>query len=62
MTASHPQVVQTASHFHDPVREAFLMIAEGLFDDTTPFDTSDDMLNFNPETSNDAIEKEVLSG
>jgi hypothetical protein len=62
MTASHPQVMETAGDLHNQVREALFKIAKGFLNDATPFDTSDDMLDFNPETSNDTIEKEILSG
>ena len=62
MTASHPQVVQTTGHFHRHVRETLFKITEGILENATAFDTSDDMFNLNPETSNDAIEKEILDG
>jgi hypothetical protein len=62
MTASHPQVVQTTGNFHSHIRETLFKIAEGILENATAFNASNDMFNLNPETSNDAIEKEILGG
>jgi hypothetical protein len=60
MTAGHTQVVQATSHFHDQVGEALLEMTERLLNNATAFDTGNDMLDFNPETRDDMIEKDIL--
>ncbi len=54
--------MQTTGHFHSHVREAFFKITESILENTTTFDASNNMLHFNPETSDDTIEQDILSG
>ena len=42
--------MQAASNFHDLVSKKGFRIAKGIFDNPTPFDTRNDVLNQNPNT------------
>jgi|CXWJ01.1.fsa_nt_gi hypothetical protein len=54
----NPQIMQATGNFHHQVREAILQITEGILDDPTAFDARYHMLYFDPESRNEAIEKE----
>src|SRR5215475_10299609 len=45
---AHPEVVQGTTEFHDQIADAFFPQADAVFDDTTPLDTTIDMLNPEP--------------
>jgi hypothetical protein len=61
MTTSYTQVMQPTSNFHDPVRKTIFGVTKSTLDNATPLDTSNHMLDLNPETRNDAIQKNIFS-
>jgi hypothetical protein len=61
MTASYTQVMQSTGNFHDQVRETHFGVTECILDNATSLNTGNDMLDLNPETRNDTIEKNILS-
>jgi hypothetical protein len=62
MTTSHPQVMQSTGNFHNQVRETFFGVAKCILDNSTPLNAGNHMLDLNPETRNDTIQKNILSG
>jgi hypothetical protein len=62
MTASYTQIMQATSNFHNQVRETLFGVTECILDNSTPLNAGNHMLDLNPETRNDAIEKNILSG
>ena len=61
MTASYTQVMQSTSNFHDQVRETFFGVTECILDNSTSLNTGNHMLDLNPETRNDTIQKNIFS-
>ena len=56
MTTTDPQIVQAAGNLHDQIGHARFGEAQHLFDNPTPFDASDDMLDDHAYTGANAIE------
>jgi hypothetical protein len=52
--------MQATSNFHNQVGEAGFGVAKGVLDNATALDTGNDVLDLNPETSNDTIEKAIF--
>jgi hypothetical protein len=62
MTASYTQIMQATSNFHNQVRKTLFSVAECVLDNSTALNTGNHMLDLNPESRNDAIQKNILSG
>lgn len=62
MTIGNTEIVQATSNFHDQVGETIFEITERILNNATPFNTGNDMFNLDSETSNDPIQKDILSG
>lgn len=60
MTTSCSEVMQATGNLHDQVGEAGFGVAKGVLDNATALDTGNDVLDLNPETSNDTIEKTIF--
>lgn len=62
MTASHPEVMQSTGDFHNQVRKTLFGVAKCVLHNSTSLNPGNHMLDLNPETRNDAIQKNILSG
>jgi len=62
MTTSCSEVMQATGNLHNQVRKACFGVAKGVLENPTAFDTGNDVLDLNPETSNDTVEKDIFGG
>ena len=61
MTATHTEIVQATRNLHHEVSNAFLRQPQDIFDNATPFDACDHMLDHDAYTGDDAVDELVSS-
>ena len=59
MSMAHTKIVQATSNLHHSIVKTCEMIAEGVFENTTSFDATDNVFNDNTRTGDDGIDKAV---
>lgn len=57
MTMGKTEVVQATSNLHHQVGKVCFGVAKDIFDNPTPFDPSDDMLNNDPDFGDNFVQK-----